>query len=307
MTTPCRHRCGFTEEPSTYYEVFEPLEPNGHPPVMMVTGGVHSGASYHITPDGRPGWADDFLRRGHTVVLTDWPGVGRSGYVPPGELTGQTIVDGLAAVIEEVGGRAVVLTHSISGAYGWKLVEQHPRAVAALIGVAPASPGNLGAELGHLVRDEGNRKVVAMPSGETVLELDRTLSFPPTFHRAKLVGSSTRFPLEAWEAYVRSLQGISGRIVFERTNIGGVQLRVDDEAGFAGKRILVVTGTDDVDHPRELDGAVVEWLKAAGAKAELCWLGDVGIVGNGHMLMLEKNSTEIAEIIMDWLETALTE
>jgi pimeloyl-ACP methyl ester carboxylesterase len=305
MTTPCRHRCGFTDEPSTYYEVFEPLGPNGHPPVLMVTGGVHSGACYHVTPDGRPGWADDFLRRGHTVVLADWPGVGRSGHLPPSELTGQTIVNGLAAVIDAVGGQAVVLTHSISGAFGWKLVEQHPSAVAALIGVAPASPGNLGAELGRLVRDEGHCKVVAMPSGETVLDLDRTLSFPPAFHRAKLVGSSTRFPLDAVDAYFRSLQGISGRIVFERTNIGGGQLRIEDESGFAGKRILVMTGTEDIDHPRELDGAVVDWLNAAGARAELCWLGDLGITGNGHMMMLEDNSSDIAVVLMDWLESAL--
>ncbi|MBE1494122.1 pimeloyl-ACP methyl ester carboxylesterase [Amycolatopsis lexingtonensis] len=305
MTTPCRHRCGFTDDPSTYYEVFEPLEPNGHPPVLMVTGGVHSGACYHVTPDGHPGWADDFLGRGHTVVLADWPGVGRSGHVPPGELTGQTIVDGLAAVIEEVGGRAVVLTHSIGGAFGWKLAEQHPDAVAAVIGVAPAPPGNLGAELGHLVRDEGSRKVVAMPSGETTLDLDGTLTFPPAFHRAKLVGSSTRFPRETLDAYFRSLQGISGRIVFERTNIGGAQLHIEDESALEGKHILVVTGTEDIDHPRELDGAVVEWLKKAGARAEQCWLGDRGITGNGHMTMLENNSTEIAGIMLDWLETAL--
>ncbi|MGW5715064.1 alpha/beta fold hydrolase [Amycolatopsis sp. NPDC003865] len=306
MTTPCRHRCGFTDAPSTYYEVFEPLEPNGHPPVLMVTGGVHSGACYHVTPDGRPGWADDFLGRGHTVVLADWPGVGRSGHVPPGDLSGQTIVDGLAAVIEEVGGRAVVLTHSIGGAFGWKLAERHPDAVAAVIGVAPAPPGNLGAELGHLLRDEGSRKVVAMPSGETVLDLDRTLTFPPAFHRAKLVGSSTRFPRETLDAYFRSLQGISGRIVFERTNIGGAQLHIEDESALEGRRILVLTGTEDIDHPRELDGAVVEWLNKAGARAEHCWLGDRGITGNGHMMMLEDNSTEIAGIMMDWLEKAST-
>ncbi|RSD11719.1 alpha/beta fold hydrolase [Amycolatopsis eburnea] len=305
MTTPCRHRCGFAGNPSTYYEVMEPLTPNGQPPVLMVTGGVHSGACYQVTPDGRPGWADDFLRRGHTVALADWPGVGRSGHIPPGELSGQTIVDGLAAVIEEIGGRAVVLTHSIGGAFGWKLVEQHPDAIAAVIGVAPASPGNMGAELGHLVRDEGNRKVVAMPSGEAVLDLDRTLSFPPEFHRAKLVGSSTRFPLEDVDTYFRSLQGISGRIVFERTNIGGGQLRIEDASGFAGKRILVVTGTEDIDHPREQDGAVVDWLNAAGARAELCYLGDRGITGNGHMMMLERNSSDIAGILIDWLETAL--
>jgi len=40
----------------------------------------------------------------------------------------------------------------------------------------------------------------------------------------------------------------------------------------------------------------------SGARAEFCWLGDRGIVGNGHMLMLEANSDQIAGIIMDWIE-----
>jgi pimeloyl-ACP methyl ester carboxylesterase len=91
--------------------------------------------------------------------------------------------------------------------------------------------------------------------------------------------------------------------MFERTNIGGVQLRVEDQAGFAGKPILVVTGTDDVDHPRALDAEIVAWLNEAGAKAELLYLGDRGIEGNGHMMMLEENSAEIAGAIMRWLGT----
>ena len=44
------------------------------------------------------------------------------------------------------------------------------------------------------------------------------------------------------------------------------------------------------------------WLNANGARADFCFLGDRGIVGNGHMLMLEDNSDEIAGIILDWLE-----
>lgn len=48
------------------------------------------------------------------------------------------------------------------------------------------------------------------------------------------------------------------------------------------------------------------WLSANGAKADFCFLADRGIVGNGHMLMLETNSDEIAGIILDWLEAAVS-
>jgi hypothetical protein len=32
------------------------------------------------------------------------------------------------------------------------------------------------------------------------------------------------------------------------------------------------------------------------------YLGDVGITGNGHMMMLEKNNQAIAAFMADWLE-----
>ena len=41
---------------------------------------------------------------------------------------------------------------------------------------------------------------------------------------------------------------------------------------------------------------IVTWLNGNGAKADFCFLADRGIVGNGHMLMLEDNSDEIAGI-----------
>lgn len=41
-------------------------------------------------------------------------------------------------------------------------------------------------------------------------------------------------------------------------------------------------------------------------KADFCFLADRGIVGNGHMLMLEQNSDAIADIIVDWLEVAFS-
>ena len=86
----------------------------------------------------------------------------------------------------------------------------------------------------------------------------------------------------------------------------GRQVRVSDPGKLAGKRVLVITGTDDLDHAREVDGAIVTWLNGNGAKADFCFLGDRGIVGNGHMLMLEDNSDEIAGIILDWLEKPAT-
>jgi hypothetical protein len=84
--------------------------------------------------------------------------------------------------------------------------------------------------------------------------------------------------------------------------VHGGQLRVADPQKLAGQRVLVITGTADLDHARDVDGAIVTWLNTNNAEAEFCFLGDRGIVGNGHMLMMETNSDETAGIIMTWLE-----
>jgi hypothetical protein len=126
---------------------------------------------------------------------------------------------------------------------------------------------------------------------------------PRDFVERKLVGESRFFPREQLADYAAALLPIAPKLVLERQNVRGSQLRVSDPKKLAGKRILVVTGTADLDHAKEVDGAIVTWLNAHRAKAELCYLADRGIVGNGHMLMLEENSDEIADIIIRWIDT----
>jgi hypothetical protein len=44
-------------------------------------------------------------------------------------------------------------------------------------------------------------------------------------------------------------------------------------------------------------------LVSAARRNELWILGDLGITGNGHMLMLERNSDALAQLIIDWIES----
>ncbi len=45
----------------------------------------------------------------------------------------------------------------------------------------------------------------------------------------------------------------------------------------------------------------VAYLRQAGVNVSFVKLADIGIHGNGHMMMMEKNSDEIAQVIVDWL------
>jgi pimeloyl-ACP methyl ester carboxylesterase len=123
------------------------------------------------------------------------------------------------------------------------------------------------------------------------------------FVEVKLVGKSTQFPRQQIGLYASSLVPIPPRLLYERRNVRGSQLKVADMSKLRGKRILVMTGTDDVDHPQKLDGSIVEWLNQNGAKAEFIYLGDRGITGNGHMMMLENNSDALAEQVLSWIES----
>ena len=42
-------------------------------------------------------------------------------------------------------------------------------------------------------------------------------------------------------------------------------------------------------------------LKAAGGSIDIVNLPDAGIKGNSHMLMMDKNNGEIADLIQKWL------
>src|SRR5207342_3840009 len=52
------------------------------PPIVMVHGSGHTGATYETTPDGREGWATYFARKGFPVYVVDHAGRGRSGFNP---------------------------------------------------------------------------------------------------------------------------------------------------------------------------------------------------------------------------------
>jgi pimeloyl-ACP methyl ester carboxylesterase len=306
MTMSLTHATGLTGAPvAVYFESFAPAVANGRPTVVMVHGGAHSGACYQATADGRPGWAYRFAERGYRAVVPDWPGVGRSGAVAPDRLDGATVVEGLGALIRSLGAPVVLLTHSMSGAYGWRLLELHGDVIAAVVGVAPGPPGNIQksapvyAETATMIETESaGRRVRVEKSTAVVASRD--------FVERKLIGESRFFPRDRIAGYAASLLPIAPSLFLERQNVHGRQLRVHDPAKLAGKRILVITGTADLDHSREADGAIVDWLNGNGARADFCFLADRGIVGNGHMLMLEENSDAIAGIILDWLEVALT-
>jgi pimeloyl-ACP methyl ester carboxylesterase len=67
--------------------------------------------------------------------------------------------------------------------------------------------------------------------------------------------------------------------------------------------ILIVTSEASYHAP--YDHCTVKYLEQAGVHPTWIKLGDAGIHGNGHMMMLEKNNMEIAAVLSRWLDKAL--
>lgn len=274
-------------------------------PVVMIHGGGHSGSCYLLTADNRPGWAHRFVDAGYSVWLPDWPGCGRSGDIPFDELTGTRVCDALGAVLAEAAavsptGKATVMTHSMSGALGWSLTERNRDLIDKLVAVAPGPPGNI--QPAATVTEETEDEIVVEAFGMTRrMPRNRAYLGGREFVSHKLIGKSTRFPEDAFDAYAGHVAAVPPRLFYERQNINGSQLKVENPAVFKGLPVLVFTGQFDTDHPKDVDGAIVDWLVDAGAKAEFCWLPDRNIGGNGHMLMMEENSDELADMIIDWV------
>ena len=47
----------------------------------------------------------------------------------------------------------------------------------------------------------------------------------------------------------------------------------------------------------------IEQIDDAGGDALMMYLPDLGIRGNSHMLMQDRNSNELAELMLEWIDT----
>ena len=65
-----------------YVEVMVPKQIRSPYPIVFLHGAGQTGVDWLQTPDGRPGWAYNFLEMGYVVYLEDFPARGRSQYVP---------------------------------------------------------------------------------------------------------------------------------------------------------------------------------------------------------------------------------
>ena len=191
--------------------------------------------------------------------------------------------DALVALLDKIG-PAIVMTHSQSGAYGWPVADARPDSVKALIEVEPSGPplhdvDYVGAP------DYFHDGAATRPWGLGVLPLN----YAPRASSAAELVFQQQDKADAPDLVRCWLQKAPAR-----------QL-----PSLAKMPILIVNGEASFHAPFE--HCTVKYLEQAGVHPTWISLGTAGIHGNGHMMMLEKNSDDVAGAIAAWLDKAVPE
>jgi pimeloyl-ACP methyl ester carboxylesterase len=286
-----------------YYEVLGPATKTYEPPLLFVHGGGATGACFRATPDGRPGWADRLAARGFECWVTDWPGTGRSGNRDPLEIEYDDVANGYRRLLSDVIGRPVIVVcHSMGGAVTWQLVEHDPERIAGVVAVAAAYPANTPPR-SEVARDDGDEVEVVF--GDTgvrlVVDRRRTYLYEDAYIYEQALATSTRFPRPYVDAMRAGLVGLPPRMLLQRLGVIAGMPAVHDPSGFRGKPIRLLTGGEDPAHTREIEERTVATLRDWGADAQLTWLPDLGVEGNGHFMFFEENSDELVAVLVDQL------
>jgi pimeloyl-ACP methyl ester carboxylesterase len=274
-----------------YVQFQTPTDGDRHVPVVMVHGCCLSSKTWETTPDGRMGWNEYFVRRGRPVYLADQSSRARSGFDP--------------SAINAVRGGTVppnqlpnILTASHQTA--WTVFRFGPTFGQ------PFSDGQFPIE----AVDELYKQMIP--------DLNSTLPNPnPTWKNmaalaVKLKGAILMGHSESGffpeQAALIDPTGIKGMISIEMPCAAMTPAQISTLAKIP---TLVMFG----DHLGDVQGGPANWnssyegcqtfvdqMKKAGGDAEMMSLPKLGIKGNSHMLMQDRNSLDLADLLLDWID-----
>ena len=278
-----------------YVRYMVPQGGDGNVPVVMVHGATLTGKSWETTPDGRMGWDEYFVRKGHPVYVPDQVGRGRSGF-------NQAIFNNARA------GSAPASSLPRWIRFSDEVVWPNFR-----FGSKPGAPF-ADSQFPVSAVDELSKQGVpdvsfgGVPTPNPTLKALSDLAVQ--LNGAVLMGHSQSgsFPLAAALLNPAVAKGL---VLVEP---GGCPPNYTDEQikTLATLPILVIFG-DYRDTPTGLPSfptwqarfegcqALIKRITSAGGQAEMLAPPERGIRGNSHMIMQDKNNQQIADFILQWI------
>jgi pimeloyl-ACP methyl ester carboxylesterase len=277
-----------------YVEYMVPETQLGKAPVIMVHGSSLSGQTWKTTPDGRMGWDEYFVRNGYSVYIADQVSCARSGFDPQvfnNVRAGLASPDSQPALFRATD-ELIWKAWRIGSSHGVPFADtQFP--VAAAQELSKYNTPDLSATLS-----------APNPSYEALSQLALKLD------GAVIIGHSQggAFPIQA--ALVDP-NGIKGMVLIE----GGGKLGdlSDQQIGTLARVPILAVYGDHLDADSGVPGfsrrtqfnacsSFIDRINAAGGKARMLYPPELGIFGNSHVMMFDKNNLEIADLIMQWMD-----
>ncbi len=280
-----------------YVDYMVPREATGVP-VVMLHGATLSGKTYDTTPDGRMGWYEYFVRQGHPTYVPDQISRGRSGFDP-------AIYNDVRAGLRPVSDLPNVFQQADE--LNW-------------------TQFRIGPFFGQSFEDgQFPTEFAAEMSRQAIPDLNAFLPVPNPNHQAMsdlasdiggavLMGHSETgaVPLNA---AAEDPSDIAGLILVEPGGCHFTPWTEEDMQTFTQIPILAVFG-DHLDLETGL--ASFSWQDAyesclqfvaevndRGGNATMLYPPDLGINGNSHVLMMDRNNLEIADLILTWIDSNL--
>jgi len=275
------------------------------PPIVLYPGGNLIGVQFHTTPDGREGWADYFVRQGFSVYVVDPPGRGRAGWP----------VDQFNRVRAGVDSPASQPNLAQWDSDAWREWNQGPE-FGVRGGRDPSCIGNDGrgeppvtchgnrfpndeASLKHFL---GGHMPVGSTSGAETASLVALLKkIGPAIYIGHSAGGS--FGGAVANDNPSLFKAVIGIEPAQNCNIATNAV----VAGIKKVPTLSIHGINQIGRPNTPDcrAKYKEINRAGGDATYLDLIHDRKIWGNGHMMMWEDNSDQIAEILLKWIERTL--
>ncbi len=259
------------------------------PPIIMVHGSGHTGVTYETTPDGREGWATYFARKGFPVYVVDHVGRGRSGFDPTA--INRARIESNPSLLA-----SVPLTTRERAYPNFLIGPKYPTPY-------PGQQFPVEAQDQYFAQLVPNTETL-LPGGgaNTVKALDVLLD---------KIGPAV--------VMVHSQSGGYGLdVVRQRTDKVRAFIDIEGSCGpltsddvsksFRKVPTMMVFGDytegssgPNGDERRKVCNQSVDAINAAGGSAKFLYLPALGIKGNSHMLMMDKNNLQIADLIIAWL------
>jgi len=209
------------------------------------------------------------------------------------ELQSKMNVDMLAALLDRIG-PSIVLVHSQSGQYGWPLAQARPALVRALVAAEPSGPPV------HDMVVPGEARLGMAFEDATPVEGNEIFRDDPRVRRYGL----TSIPL----AYTPVVTPDSPLEFVREDKAEGPDLvkcwRQKEPARklvAVGERPILYLAAE-ASFYAPYNHCTVNYLRQAGVQVSFVKLAEIGLRGNGHMMMMEKNSDAIAAVILQWLD-----